>query len=120
MNDIRVQAIILSNDGVEAPSGPAHSPGTTWAQYVDRPAREANDFYEARGVEFRLRFDPETDVARRRSTKLNRLRPNRGKDGSGDPIVAKDPNGNDDNPNAVARQAEARKYFRYDIDADHA
>ena len=91
MLDIRVQAIVLSNDG--APSGPPPA-GGTWSTYVEKLIQEANQFYEDQGIGFRLRFDLSTDVAFKKSTLLNQLQPS---------PLKQDANGNDDDPNGRNR-----------------
>src|SRR5512140_1169385 len=103
MHDIRIQVIVLTNDGVTATSGPTASglAGLTWGQYMEKLVSEANAIYDDQGVGFRLRFDEATDIAFKQSTLLNTLWPS---------PMGTDANGNDDNPNAHARQREAWKY----------
>jgi hypothetical protein len=80
---------------------------------VGRPwgCRRTNDVYKDQRVDFRLHFDPSTDVARVSSTALNRDDPE---------TPPLDLNGNGERPHEFARQTEAWKYpgravvfFRY-------
>jgi|GEM_PF-5335612 len=104
---IRIQAIVVFDDGVPPTSGPASLPGVTpksWGDYVKELVDDTNALWEREDVPFRADFHPKTDVAFLSSTLVNR------DDTDDESAMEFDLNGNQVRAHQYARQLECWKY----------